>query len=61
MKFPKILYVKAETDVDTTYFVPGELSQLAEMGEKVQIGVYELRETSYVECEVKTSGTVKKR
>ena len=62
MKFPKVLYVKMEKDGDITYPVPGErLVDIAEMGETVQIGVYELRETSYAECEVKTSGTVKKR
>lgn len=62
MKFPKVLYVKMEADGDITYFVPGEcLADIAEMGETVQIGVYELSETSYATCEVKTSGTVKKR
>ena len=62
MKFPKVLYVKMEKDGDITYPVPGEnLVDLAEMGSTVQIGVYELRETAYAECEVKTSGTVKKR
>jgi hypothetical protein len=62
MKFPRVLYVKMEKDGDITYPVPGErLVDIAEMGETVQIGVYELCETSYAECEVKTSGTVKKR
>ena len=61
MKFPKVLFVKQEEDGDTTYHVPSEnLVDLAEKDEKVHIGVYELRETSYVECELKTSGTIKK-
>lgn len=62
MKFPRVLYVKMEKDDDTTYLVPAEkLSDIAEIGETIQIGVYELRETSYAECEVKTTGKVSKR
>lgn len=49
-KFPKKLFVKIEADGDTEYCVPGEsLEQLAEMGEKIRIGVYQLVETGYVE------------
>lgn len=62
MKFPKVLYVKMEKDGDITYPVPGEsLLDIAEKGKAVQIGIYELREMFYAECEVKTSGTAKKR
>jgi hypothetical protein len=61
MKFPRVLYVKMDKDGDMSYPIPAtQLIDLAEMGRMVQIGVYELRETSCVECEVKTSGTVKK-
>lgn len=58
MKFPKVLYVKTEQDGDTTYHIPSvNLVDMAEKDERIQIGVYELRETTYVECEVKTSGS----
>lgn len=61
MKFPKVLYVKMEKDGDVTYPVPGEhLIDVAELGETVRIGVYDLRETTYLELLVKTSGTIKK-
>lgn len=56
MKFPKTLYVKMETDDGTTYPVPGEhLIDIAEIGETIRVGIYELRETAYAECQVKTS------
>jgi hypothetical protein len=62
MKFPKVLYVKMEKDGNTTYPVPGgSLIEIVEMGETVQVGIYELRETTYAHCEVKTSGTVRKK
>ena len=62
MRFPKKLYVKMEKYGDTTYPVPAEhLIDVAEIGETIRIGVYELVETSYAECQVKTSGTVRKR
>ena len=55
-KFPKVLYVKMETDSGTTYPVPSEdLIDIVEVGERILIGVYDLRETAYAECEVKMS------
>jgi len=62
MKFPKVLYVRMDKDGDTTYAVPSEyLIDIAEMGKTTRIGIYELRETAFAECEVKTSGAVKVR
>ncbi len=61
MKFPKILYGKMEKDGDTVYPVVAEkLIDIAEIGETVRIGIYELKETDYAEVVVKTSGAVKK-
>jgi hypothetical protein len=60
-RFPAKLFVKIEQDGDTSYFVPASsVDELAEMGETVKIGVYQLAETTYVETIVKTSGTIKK-
>jgi len=62
MKFPKTLYVKMEKDGDVVYPVPGEhLIDIAEIGATTQIGIYELRETHFAECEVKLSGKVSKK
>ena len=60
-RFPAKLFVKIEEDGDNSYFVPGgNLIELAEMGETVKVGVYQLVETTFAETIVKTSGTVKK-
>ena len=62
MKFPKKLYVKMEKDGDITYPVPAEeMIDIVELGDTVHVGVYELVETTYAVCEVKTSGRVSKR
>ena len=45
-KFPKTLYVKIEPDGTEHYFVATEdLVDLADIGEKTKVGVYELTET----------------
>jgi hypothetical protein len=50
-----------EKDGDTVYPVVAEkLIDIAEIGETVRIGIYELKETDYAEVVVKTSGAVKK-
>lgn len=62
MKFPKTLYVKMETDKDTSYPVPGfDLTDIVEVGETIQVGVYELRETVSAKGEVNISSKVSKR
>jgi hypothetical protein len=54
--FPIRLFVKLEADGDETYFVPStKLFDLAEMGETVKIGVYQLVETTFAETVVKTT------
>lgn len=60
MKFPKILYVRMDKDGKDAYPVPTEtLMDIVEMGKQTRVGVYELRETTYAECQVKTSRTKK--
>jgi hypothetical protein len=55
MKLPKKLYVKMEKEGDVVYPIPVEaIPDLAEIGEKIRIGIYELVDTAFVECEVKT-------
>ena len=62
MKFPKLLYVRMDKDDGTAYPIPAEtLIDIVEMGKMTRVGIYELRETTYAECQVKTSGTVKAR
>lgn len=62
MRFPKRLYVKIEKDGDSSYPVACEqLIDVADMNAPIRIGIYELVETTYVECHVKTGGTVRKR
>jgi hypothetical protein len=47
MPYPKTLYVKEEQDGDSFYLLASEdLSEHAEVGEKVKVGVYELKQTS---------------
>ncbi len=49
-KFPKTLYAKIEDDGDTHYFVATEkMVELAEVGETVKVGVYELVNQGEVE------------
>jgi hypothetical protein len=51
-KFPKLLNVKIETDANagTEYFVANEdITDMAEMGEKIVVGVYRLTELKTVE------------
>ena len=60
-QFPNRLFVKIEDDGDKSYFVPStQLYDLAEMGEKIKIGVYQLVETTFAETVVKTSKPIKK-
>jgi hypothetical protein len=45
-KFPQTLYVKIEPDGTSHYFIATEdLTDLADLGEKTKVGVYELTET----------------
>lgn len=56
MKLPKTLFVKMEKEGDTTYPVADtSLVGLAEMGEKLKIGVYTLTET------IEAEGVVSRR
>lgn len=58
-KLPKTLYVKLEKDSnsDTSYFVADEdMYGLAEMGERVKIGTYQLIEVTNAEVVLKTGG-----
>jgi hypothetical protein len=60
-RFPAKLFVKIEQDGDNSYFMSGTtLLELAEMGETIRIGVYQLVETTFAETVIKTSGTIKK-
>ncbi len=60
-KLPKRLFVKIEIDGDNSYFVAdAEMYGMVEMGERVQIGTYQLVETTYAEAIVKTSPPIKK-
>lgn len=53
---PKTLFVKIEQDGGTTYFTADtEMYGMVEMGQKVQIGKYQLVETTDAEAVVKTS------
>lgn len=52
VKFPKTLYVKIEEDGDENYFVSFvEIGELAELGETVPVGVYELKGAGEVTTE----------
>ncbi len=63
-KFPTKLFVKIENDGDNSYFVAGSVlvcgPRYAQMGETIEIGIYQLVETTYIETVIKTSGTVEK-
>ena len=49
-KFPKCLFVKQENDGHCDYFASDvTLTNFAEIGQKVRVGVYELVETREVE------------
>jgi hypothetical protein len=62
MKFPKTLYVKMEKDGDITYPMPAEhLIDIAKMGETIRVGIYELRETTYAECQVTCAKSVRRK
>ena len=60
MKLPKTIYVKQEQDGKVTYFVADDdLRGLAEVGEKIRIGVYTLARLEDIEGAVKRT-TVKR-
>jgi hypothetical protein len=60
-RLPAKLFVKIETDSDTSYFVAdSEIYSLVEKGEKIQIGTYQLVETTMAEAVVSTSKPVKR-
>jgi hypothetical protein len=60
-QFPNRLFVKVEHDGDESYFISNaKLYDLAEMGEKIKIGTYQLVETTFAETVVKTSKPIKK-
>lgn len=49
-KFPQTLYVKQEVEKNDYWLNPGEsLFDLAELGEKVKVGVYNLVEIREIE------------
>jgi hypothetical protein len=60
-QLPKKLFAKIEQDGDNnSYFVAdNDLYTLVEKGEKVQIGTYQLVETTYAEAVISTSKPVK--
>ena len=44
-KYPATLVVKYEEDGDSSYFLSAtKIVELAELGEKIEVGVYDLRE-----------------
>lgn len=60
-KLPAKLFVKIETDGDISYFTADkELYSLVEKGEKVEIGTYQLVETTMAEAMVSTSRPIKR-
>lgn len=60
-RLPAKIFVKVETDGENSYFVAdSDLYGMVEMGEKVQIGTYQLVETTFAEAIVKTSNPIKK-
>lgn len=60
-QLPKKLFAKIEHDGDNSYFVAdSDLYTLVEKGEKVQIGTYQLVETTYAEAVISTSKPVKR-
>jgi hypothetical protein len=60
-KLPARLFAKIEHDSGNSYFIADtDVETLVEKGEKVQIGTYELVETSYAESVVSMSKPVKR-
>ena len=54
-KLPKTIFVKHEADDDDGYLVVSDNRyELAEMGQKISIGTYQLVETEAVEVVLKT-------
>lgn len=55
-KLPKTLFVKIESDSGTEYFVAdADAAMLAEQGEKIKIGRYELIEQNFMELVTKAT------
>lgn len=61
-KFPKKLFVKIDTDTDTEYFVADEgIDGMVEVGQKVQIALYQLVEVNTAEGLVKVHPPARRR
>jgi len=60
-QLPKKLFVKVETDGDSSYFIADDtIYSMVEMGETIKVGTYQLVETTFAKVVVETSRSVKK-